>query len=635
MRSLAKVMIACAVAGCGLPGRSGAPPPAVNVADADLAPDPSDLTEVSAPPDAQPALNADASGVPADLSLDVSDLMDLKGLADAKPSPDADGSGADAGEAPKDAGPFVFDVPPADIDYAPLAVSTLPTAAWVDVTADYGFQEPNATVHYAWCTVGADLDGDDRDDLLVVRSSGGALAIDVALMKEAGPVHVLSPVFGANATTGGCAAADVDDDGLLDVLVSRATGFFYLHNDGNGLFSDKSDAVLPPILDFFGNAAASADFDGDGQNEIVAGAGDFLAMCGDLPCAYSGADFVCEWSKVIPNDDATQDRMWSKKAGAWQDVTNAWALAPGGMFTVVAAVDIDQDGKMDALFGNEASGHYLLRNTGAGLQKLDTGIGFLPFGRTMGWGVGDLDGDGDLDIMMADAGPMPLYMQQPATADIPVLFHESANKWNLAQTTHDVSSWNPLIVDFDQDMWLDAYIGVAAIAPNGGMVPLVECGPAPKGPVLDLWLRNKDGKQFEPFVAPAAAGDHDLFAVAQTAVDIDQDGDMDVLQVRRKGVLRILRNDLAKPGTSVVVRLKGKSGNTAAIGARLVAEVAGHKLVRQMIGTSGFGGMGMWSAHFGLGGATKIDKLTIHWPGGKTSVLASIPAGGKLVVAAP
>jgi len=561
----------------------------------------------------------------------------------AAPAPPADAAADQAGGAQLDtpAGP---DAPPSGSDvtipypgYEPIDVTALPGAAWVDVTKSFGFLYFSKNTNHGFCTIGADLDGDDWDDLLVVRSANGSLAVDVALLHGGAPIHVLSPFYGSPKFSDvGCAAADMDDDGLLDLLFGTVAGFTYLHNDGKGAFSDRTDKVLPPVMDFAAASAAWADFDGDGQSEIFVGAGSFYGSCDGFSCAYAGTDFHCQDSgKVLP-DASMQDRMFSKSGGQWVDATAKWALAPGGWLTEVTAVDIDQDGAMDVLVGNDKADHLLLHNEGGGLKKYATDIGFLPYAHHMGWGVGDLDGDGLLDLTMGDAGPMPLYLQKKPAGSLPLAFDEVAAAWGLAAATHDLSCWDPLLVDFDQDGWLDIYIGVAALAPAGSLEQLASCQAQPKVPQRDLYFRNLQGKGFEPFNTPIPIWQTmDFTAVAQTAVDIDRDGDLDILQVRRDGFLRILRNDLAKPGTSVVVRLKGKPGNTAAVGTRLVAEIAGKKQVRQLIGNSGFGGTGLWSVHFGLGSAARVDKLTVTWPGGKTSVHGPIAAGERIVLTAP
>ena len=636
-----------------------APPAAADAVSDQAAPDvpvAADLLPEDAPEVAQADAPADTSvadvaaadvadavdAVAAELSDSEADLG-VADLTDAQPdaAPDLAAPDLAAEEAAADAADVTDVLAPADVSYVPAELLALPTAPFEDVTADFGLPNSNLKLNqaapYAFCTIGADLDNDGRDDLLVVEAVAGQLAAHAVLLKAEAKIHVKSPFYGTpQFGDTGCAAADLDGDGLLDVLYGTPAGFVYLHNEGAGVFADQTTAMLPPIMDFSACSAAWADFDGDGSNELLVGAGGFYGQCNDMACQYTADDFYCASKAKLTADASMQDRMFVRNGAKFADATAAWKLPPGGWLTEVTAVDLDQDGKMDALVGNDKSDHYFLHNEPGGFKKYATDIGFLGYAHHMGWGIGDLDGDGLLDVMMGDAGPLPLYRQQPAPVGLPISFTNSSVAWGLAQVTHDVSAWNPLLVDFDQDGWLDVYLGIAAIAPGGALVNLAMCQPKILVPQHDLFLRNQGGKGFEAFkTAIPFPQTSDFVGVAQTAVDIDDDGDLDIVQVRRGGNVRVLRNDLAQPGTSVLVRLVGKPGNTYAIGARLTAQISGKNVVRQMIGDSGFGGNGQWRVHFGLGAAAQIDVLTVIWPDGKQTKVQAIAAGSKLNLTAP
>ena len=86
------------------------------------------------------------------------------------------------------------------------------------------------------------------------------------------------------------------------------------------------------------------------------------------------------------------------------------------------------------------------------------------------------------------------------------------------------------------------------------------------------------------------------------------------------------------PNHWLEVKLIGTVSNRDAVGARLVASVAGAKLHRWVINT-GYQGNSTLIQHFGLGTARKVDTLTIHWPSGTTQTLNNVSADQKLVVA--
>jgi enediyne biosynthesis protein E4 len=80
------------------------------------------------------------------------------------------------------------------------------------------------------------------------------------------------------------------------------------------------------------------------------------------------------------------------------------------------------------------------------------------------------------------------------------------------------------------------------------------------------------------------------------------------------------------------VSLRGVKSNRLGIGARLIAQVQGQQLVREMYPQNTFASQMPSIAHFGLGLATKVDKLTIQWPSGTKQVLDSLAVDRHIVI---
>jgi hypothetical protein len=76
----------------------------------------------------------------------------------------------------------------------------------------------------------------------------------------------------------------------------------------------------------------------------------------------------------------------------------------------------------------------------------------------------------------------------------------------------------------------------------------------------------------------------------------------------------------------------GRKSNRLGIGARLIAEAQGQPRVREMYPLNSYRSQMPNIVHFGLGDATKVDKLTIRWPSGKVQVLTDVPADQHIVV---
>src|SRR5262249_60986164 len=68
------------------------------------------------------------------------------------------------------------------------------------------------------------------------------------------------------------------------------------------------------------------------------------------------------------------------------------------------------------------------------------------------------------------------------------------------------------------------------------------------------------------------------------------------------------------------------SSNRLGVGARLVAEVRGQQLVRELYPVNSYLSQAPSLVHFGLGDADRVDRLTVRWPSGKVQVLRDLAA---------
>jgi tetratricopeptide (TPR) repeat protein len=128
--------------------------------------------------------------------------------------------------------------------------------------------------------------------------------------------------------------------------------------------------------------------------------------------------------------------------------------------------------------------------------------------------------------------------------------------------------------------------------------------------------------------------------------DWDRDGDQDLwISNRSAPRLRFLRNDTPSRHHFLALKLEGDgtSVNRDAIGARVevvladdgsTAPAAGRRLVQTLRAGEGFLSQSSKWLHFGLGAATAIDHITVHWPGGSTQTYPGVPVDGRYVAAA-
>ncbi|HAN96759.1 MAG TPA: hypothetical protein DCQ98_04695, partial [Planctomycetaceae bacterium] len=89
------------------------------------------------------------------------------------------------------------------------------------------------------------------------------------------------------------------------------------------------------------------------------------------------------------------------------------------------------------------------------------------------------------------------------------------------------------------------------------------------------------------------------------------------------GVLRAFANRLPKRHW-IGIQLAGSESNAYGIGAKVSVEANGQRQVKHLFRTAGFLGQQPAELHFGLGDATRIDRLEIAWPSGETTIATDV-----------
>jgi hypothetical protein len=144
---------------------------------------------------------------------------------------------------------------------------------------------------------------------------------------------------------------------------------------------------------------------------------------------------------------------------------------------------------------------------------------------------------------------------------------------------------------------------------------------------------------------PAAGGDRDFVDVSYLsgadndgdgrcviAGDLRNNGRLDlILRQVGGGPLHIYENNFPQRHY-LEVSLRGTKSNRLGIGARLVASVNGSHLVREQFPANSYRSQMPNIVHFGLGEATKVDRLVIQWPSGIKQVLTELPGDRHILV---
>ena len=122
---------------------------------------------------------------------------------------------------------------------------------------------------------------------------------------------------------------------------------------------------------------------------------------------------------------------------------------------------------------------------------------------------------------------------------------------------------------------------------------------------------------------------------ALAASDWDHDGDVDLWLLNRTSPqLRLMLNQGTDGNRSIAIRLHGRTVNRDAVGARLELHVTDHDrpLLRTVRAGDGFLSQSSPWVHFGLGGASRVDGLTVRWPGGPAEEISGVEAQGRYLV---
>jgi hypothetical protein len=505
-----------------------------------------------------------------------------------------------------------------------------------------------------------DVDGDGREDLYVAMGTG--LPNLLLVQQPDGSVRDVAAQAGVAwlDDTKGVLLADTDGDGDRDLLLAMGPMIVLAKNDGRGRF-ERFLGMRAPTPGAF-HSLSAADYDVDGDLDVFGTRLVEPALGEDVP---------------LPLYDATNGRtshlMRNDGNDRFTDVTREVGLDAGHARFATIGVwgDPDGDGEPDLVVVNAFGRSALYRNDGGRFTDVAREVGAGEPGAGMGASFGDYDLDGDLDLFLtrvySAAGARITAQPRFSAADRAAreaLQPQALGNTLLANrgdgTFEDVSDaaavrmgrWGRggRFADLNNDGREDLVVPngfvsgtdtrdlasfywrrVAAAGPEAyaegwaAMARLIRAGHSWAGGERNSCFLNAGEGRFAD-LAFVGGIDFTDDARAVVATDWDGDGDLDLWLRNRSGPqLRFLRNDLAPRGHFVCVELVGTQANRDAVGARVEVEAGGRKLVRAVSLGDGYLAQSSTRLHFGLGDASRIDRIRVRWPAGAVETLDGPP----------
>ncbi len=428
----------------------------------------------------------------------------------------------------------------------------------------------------------------------------------------------------------GAVVGDYDADGYPDLYVSNFGANVLYRNGANGSFVDASQGVDDAG---WGTSAAFADVDSDGDLDLFVGNYVEYPLGADLVnCWVGNSDerLYCDPRKFFGQVDRLYINGGAEANWTWRDGTREWGLhSTDGKELGVILGDSDGDGDVDLYLANDMTPNMLYRNDGSHFVErgLASGTSLNDEGGVeagMGVDLGDVDGDGLQDFFVTNFQweSNTLYRNAGSGFFIDATVASGVQKASMAYLGFGTG-----FLDYDGDGDLDIFVA------NGHVYDNVEkIDHASTYPQRNQLLDN-DGQG--RFVENAAAGPgFELLQVSRGAAfgDIDNDGDADIAINNSAGPAALLRNDGGHAQGWLGIQLVGRGSNRDAVGAVVEVWVGGKRQLRERRAGGSY-----LSSHdarllFGLGDAIGAERVEVRWPSGQRQSLDDITANQYVTI---
>jgi hypothetical protein len=541
-----------------------------------------------------------------------------------------------------------------------VALATLTAAGVLIARSDAGFALVDATTtaglrftHHTGAfgrkylpeTLGSgvavfDADGDGRQDVLLIsgtswrdqpkppagattrlfRNNGDGSFEDMTARSGLGV-----PLYGM-----GAAAADYDNDGRQDVVVTAIGQSRLFRNSGDGKFVDVTDRAGLGGRAGFSTSAVWFDYDRDGHLDLLICNYVRWTEESDVFCSADGK--TKSYCTPEAYSGATSWLYRNRGNGTFSDVTAAAGLLdPTSKALGVTMLDYDVDGWPDLFVANDTQPNKLYRNQRDGTfveTAVQAGLAFSEDGRAragMGTDAADFDNSGVPSVVVTNFSGEMLGLYTPVRRGV---YADRAPTSEVGRASRLTLGFGCFFFDADLDGLLDLLVVNGhiddSVSRADGRVHYAE------PPHL---FRNLGGGKFVDVAREVGAA----FAspkVGRGAAfgDIDLDGDLDVLVTTNGGPAYFYRNDLGTSNKSVRVVLRGTRSNRDGIGARVRMRIESTWLTRLVRTGSSYLSQSELPLTIGLGGRRGVDEAIVEWPNGAQQNVGPLRAGRSYLI---
>ncbi|RMF23086.1 MAG: CRTAC1 family protein, partial [Bacteroidetes bacterium] len=494
---------------------------------------------------------------------------------------------------------------------------------------------------------------------------------------------------GADGFKTGVTVVDINADGWQDLYVCRSgidlspeglarRANLLFVNNGDGTFTERAaeyglnDASASNHANFF-------DYDRDGDlDAYILNHPITFHEVNKVNVRQEGTRYV---RNTAPRDQWESDKLFRNNGdGTFTDVSQEAGIQNRAFGLSVTVSDFNHDGWPDIFVGNDyIEPDLLYLNNQDGTFRIATDDFFRhTSNHTMGVDIADFNNDALVDLvaldMIAEDNRRQKELMTTMLLDRYLTLVKFGYGHQLMRNTLQLNngrdfseigtlagisntdwSWAVLLLDFDNDARKDLFITngyrrdvtnldylnytVDSINRMGGLSPqtfpdindYLRLIPAEKLP--NYLFRNRGDLRFEN-VSRSWGIAHPSWSNGAAWADLDADGDPELIVNNIHQAAFVFRNRAVEQGRGhwLQIRLEGRKPNPAGIGARVRIQTADSLQYQELSPVRGFFSSVEHLLHFGLGEATRVDRLEVQWPDGSVQVLENLPADRRITL---